>query len=112
MEFDTGKRSAIVIIVDINEKASKLCSRELKFRGAFKVVEKYWGAKPSSVYLNCTGMSHDCLGEYKNQLIQCVICAGIHKVPDHRCRVTGCTVKIDKICTHVIPKCVNCGVKY
>ena len=41
-----------------------------------------------------------------------MICAGAHKTEDHRCGVTGCTVKMGKICTHVTPKCANCGGKH
>lgn len=32
-----------------------------------------------------------------------------HKLENHKCGLTGCTAKLGKICTHVIPKCANCG---
>lgn len=73
------------------------------------MVEKYWEAGPSSICMNCTGMGHDRLGGCGDRRVQCVICAGAHKVESHKCGVTGCTVKMGKICTHVIPKCANCG---
>ncbi len=84
----------------------------MRFGGALKVVEKYWEAGPSSVCLSCAGVGHDHLGECKGRVVQCVIFAGAHKVQDHRCGVTGCTMKIGKICTHVTPKCANCGTKH
>lgn len=55
------------------------------------------------------GIGHDRLGECGDRAIQCVICAGAHKVGNHKCGVTGCTAKVDKICTHITPKCANCG---
>ncbi len=69
-------------------------------------------ARPGSVCLSCAGVGHDCLGECGDRAIQCVICAGAHKVEDHRYGVTGCTVRMGKICTHVTPKCANCGAKH
>ena len=112
LESGTGRGSAIVITVGTSEEASKLCSGGLRFGGALKVVEKYWEARPSSVCLSCAGIGHDCLGECKNRAVQYVICAGAHKVQDHRCGVIGCTMKMGKICTHVTPKCANCGAKH
>ena len=41
-----------------------------------------------------------------------MICAGADKAKDHRCGVTGYTVKIGKICTYVTLKCANCGRKH
>lgn len=77
-----------------------------------KVVEKYWEVGPGSVCLSCAGVGHDRLGECRDRAVQCMICAGAYKVEDHRCGVTGCTVRMGKICTHVIPKCANCGAKH
>ena len=73
------------------------------------MVEKYWEAGPNSVCMSCADVGHDCLGECGDRAIQCVICAGAHKAENHRCGVIGCTVKMGKICTHVTPKCANCG---
>ncbi len=112
LESGTGRGSAIVITVGTSEEAAKLCSKGLRFGGALKVVEKYWEAGPGSVCLSCAGVGHDRLGECGDRAVQCVICAGAHKVEDHRCGVTGCVVKMGKICTHVTPKCANCGAKH
>ena len=107
-----GKGSAIVITMGTSKEAAKLCSKGLRFGGALKIVEKYWEAGPGLVCLSCAGVGHDCLEECGDRAVQCVICADVHKVEDHRCGVTGCTVKMGKICTHVIPKCANCGAKH
>ena len=109
--LDTGnkRRSAIVITVGSKEEASKLCAKGLRFGGVPKVVEKYWEAGPSSVCLACSGIGHDRLGSCNQRHEQCVICAGAHKSENHKCGVTGCTVKKGKICIHVVPKCANCG---
>ena len=95
-----------------SKKVSKLCSKRLKFERAFKVVEKYWEAGPSSVCLSCVEIGHDCLGECGAKIVQCVICARAYKAEDHRCRIMSCTIKMGKICTYVIPKYENCGAKY
>ena len=110
LESGTRRGSAIVITVGTSEEAAKLCSKGLRFGGALKVVEKYWEARPGSVCLSCAGVGHDRLGECGGRAVQCVICAGAHKVEDHRygvtgCavkmgKITGCAVKMGKICTH------------
>ena len=109
LESGNGRGSAIVITVGNGVEASKLCSKGLRFGGALKVVEKYWEAGPGSVCMSCAGVGHDRMGECGDRAIQCVICAGAHKVENHKCGVTGCTTKVGKICTHVTPKCANCG---
>ncbi len=93
-------------------EASKLCSKGLRFGGALKVVNKYWEAGPSSIYMSCAGIGHDCLGECQDKAIQCVICTSAHKTENHRCGVTGCILKMGKLCTQVIPKYANCGGSY
>ncbi len=112
LESGTGKGSAIVIIVGTSEEATKLCSKGLRFGDALKIVEKYWKAGPGSVCLSCAGIGHDRLRECADRGIQCVICTGAYKAEDHKCGVTGCTVKMGKIYTHVTPKCTNCGGKH
>ena len=112
LESGTERGSAIVITVGTSEKAAKLCSKGLRFGGALKVVEKYWEAGPGLVCLSCAGVDHDRLEKCGDRAVQCVICAGANKVEDYRCGVTGCAVKMDKICTHVTPKCANCGAKH
>ena len=73
------------------------------------MIEKYWEAGPSSVCMSCAGVGHDRWGKCGDRAIQCVIYAGAHKAENHRCGVIGCTRKMGKICTHVTPKCANCG---
>lgn len=90
-------------------EASQLCSKGLRFGGTLKVVEKYWEAGPCSICMSCAEIRHDQLTGCGNKGVQCVIYAGAHKVKSHKCGVIGCTAKIEKICTHVIPKCANCG---
>lgn len=41
-----------------------------------------------------------------------MIYVGVHKVENHRCKVIEYTIKIGKICIHVIPKYTNYGAKY
>lgn len=108
LESGSGRGSAIVITVGNSAEVSKLCSKGLKFGGTLKVVEKYWEAGPGSICMSCAGVGHNRLGECGDRAIQCVICAGAHKAENHRCGVTGCTIKMGKICTHVTPKCANC----
>ena len=112
LESHTGKGSAIVITVGTSKEAAKLRSKGLRFGGALKVVEKYWEARPGSIYLSCIRIGHNCLRKCKDRAIQCVICAGAHKMEDHWCGVTGCTVKMGKICIHILPKYANCGAKH
>lgn len=57
--------------------------------------------------MTCASVSHNCLGECRERLVQCVICANTHKAKDHSCGVTGYNVKMGKICTYVIFKCAN-----
>lgn len=53
------RRSAIVIMINNKEDVSKLCAKELRFGGALKVVEKYWKAELSLVYMTCSRIDHD-----------------------------------------------------
>lgn len=101
LESGSERGSAIVITVGNSSEASKLCSKGLRFGGALKVVEKYWEAGTGSVCMSCAGVGHERLGECGDRAVQCVICAGDHKVENHRCGVNGCMVKTGKICTHV-----------
>ena len=73
------------------------------------MVEKYWEARPDSVCMSCVGVGHDRLGKCGNRALQCIICVGDHKVENHAYGVTGCNIRKGKICTHVTPKCANCG---
>lgn len=89
-------------------KASKLCSKELRFGKVLKIVEKYWKVGPGLIYINCAGVDYNCLGKYRDRTIQYVICASTYKVKNHRYEITKCTIKMGKICTHSIPECINC----
>ena len=104
-----GRRSTIVITVRNDAEALKLCFKGLRFEEALKVVKRYWKAGSSLVYISCAGVSHNYWEECKDRVIQRVICTGDHKAENYRYGVTGCTIKMDKICIHVIPKYTNCG---
>ncbi len=104
-----GRRSTIVITMRNSTEVFQLCSKGLRFGGTLKVIEKYWEAGPLSICMSCTGIGHDRLGGCDNRGVQCMICAGAHMVENHKCGVIGRTAKIGKICTHIIPKCANCG---
>ena len=112
LESSTGRGFAIVIIVSTNKKAAKLCSKGLRFGGILKVVEKYWEVGPGLICLSCEGIGHNHLGKCEDRAVKCIICADAYKVEDYKCRVIGCIVKIGKICTHITPKCANCGAKH
>ncbi len=57
---ETGKRgSAIVITVQGEAEAKKLCASGLRFGGVVKVVEKYWEARPGSVCMTCCDIGHE-----------------------------------------------------
>ena len=109
LESGDARGSTIVITIGSEAEALNLCAKGLRFGGAPKVVEKYWEAGPGSVCMTCSGIGHDRLGGCGERSPQCVICAGAHKSENHKCGVTGCTVKKGKICIHVVPKCANCG---
>ena len=40
---------------------------------------------------------------------RCIICAGLHKVSEHRCGVVGCSKGVGKSCIHVAAECANCN---
>lgn len=100
--------SSIVIIVANNSNATYLCARGLRFGEALKVIERYWEAGPGSVCPVCCGISHDCLGKCGQRPVQCTLCAGPHKLEEHKCGVNGCEAGFGKICTHVTAVCANC----
>lgn len=103
-----GKRSAIVITVENSAEVSILCTKRLRFARAPKVVEKYQEAKQGLVYINYTEIGYDCLEEYRNRGLYCVICTRDNKTKNHLYKVIGCNVKKGKICMHVTPKYANC----
>lgn len=62
--------------------------------------------------MSCAGVGYKRLGECEDRAIKCVICISAHKAKNHRYGVTGYTVKMGKIYTHVTPKYANCGGNY
>ncbi len=109
LESENKRRSAIVIMVSNSEEALLLCSKELRFEGAIKVLEKYWEAWPGSVCMSCAVVCYDCLEDYGKRAMQCVICAGLHKVKNYKYGLTGCSIKVGKICKYIILKYASCG---
>lgn len=59
LESGDGRGSAIVIIVRNSIETSQLYSKELRFGGTLKVVEKYWEAELLSICMSCTEIRHD-----------------------------------------------------
>ena len=108
-EANNKRGSAIVITVSGENEGKRLCASGLRFGGIVKVVEKYWESGPSSVCLTCCGIGHERMGKCGDQPPKCIICAGPHKVEDHRCGVNGCSKGIGKMCAHVLALCANCG---
>ncbi len=109
MEAGNGKGSAIIIMVGNEVEALRLCAKALRFGGAPKVVEKYWEAGPSSIYMTYSDIGHNQLGGYNERPEQCVIYVGAHKTENHTYRVTGYKVRKEKICIYIMPRCANCG---
>ena len=107
-ESGNNRGSAIVITVANHSEASYLCARGLRFGGALKVVEKFWEAGPGSVCPICCGIGHDRLGNCGQRPTQCTLCAGPHKLDEHKCGVSGCQIGLGKICSHVTAACANC----
>lgn len=74
-----GKKSSEIFNrVGNEEDVSKLRISGLRFRGASKVLEKYWNARPSSVYMTCLDISLDQLGTYNGKQERCGICTKKH----------------------------------
>ena len=108
-EFNNKQDSAIVITVSGESEAKKLFASRLRFGGVVKVIEKYWESEPSSVYITCCGIGHEQIAKCGDRVPKCVICAGPHKIKDHRYRVTGCNKQAGKVCVHLTVQCANCG---
>ncbi len=84
LESGNRRRSAIVITVRNSGETSLLCSKRLRFRRALKVVEKYWEAGPGSVCISYKAVDHYRLGNCGKRAMECVICAGLYKVKNHK----------------------------
>lgn len=55
-----NKRGSVIIIIVKNKlKALNLYAKKLKFRGIPKVIEKYWKARPNSIYMTCFNIGHN-----------------------------------------------------
>lgn len=100
--------SAIVITVNNNSEAKKLCANNLCFGGAVKMVEKYWEARPRSVCIRCCGVEHERLGSYDNRPENFLLYVGPYQASNHQCRVDGYSEKPKKLYKHVIAQCANC----
>lgn len=59
LEFGDRKRFTIVIIVGNSTETFQLCSKELRFGGTSKVVEKYWEAEPCSICMSYVEIGHN-----------------------------------------------------
>lgn len=90
-------------------EASYLCTKDLRFGGGLKVVEKfYWEARPGSIYLICCGIGHNCLESCGQRPPQYTLCTEPHKLDEYRYKVSGCQLEFGKICSYVTATCVNC----
>ena len=107
-ESGNNRGSAIVITVANASDVSYLCAKGLRFGGALKVVEKYWEAGPESICPIYCGIGHDRPGNCGERPAKCSLCAGPHKLEEHKCGVSGCQVGWGKICVHVTATCGNC----
>lgn len=67
LKFRNKKRSAILITIGNKAKASKLYIKKLRFEKALKVIEKYWEAGPSLVYMIYSGIGNDWLEGYSER---------------------------------------------
>ena len=107
-ESGNNQGSAIVITIANAADAIYLYAKGLRFRGALKIVEKYWEVGLGSVCLIYCGIGHNRPGSCGQRLVKCTLCAGSHKLEEYRCRVSECKVGLGKICTHVKTTCANC----
>ena len=96
-------------MVEGETKAKKLYALGLHFEGLIRVVEKYWEARPSLVYMTCCGIGHEWMGGYENQPAKCIICTEAYKFEKHQYGVTGCTKNRGKVYLYITVKCANCG---
>jgi hypothetical protein len=101
--------STIVITVGSEREAKNLCAKGLKLGKGTKPAEKYWDQGPGAVCQTCCGIGHDKYRGCGERPPQCVICAGSHRMPDHKCSVSGCTTQAGRACIHDTVKCANCG---
>lgn len=69
LEIGNRRRSAIVIIMGNETEAQKLYIKGIRFRGAPKIVEKYWEARPISVCMTCLGIGHHQLKKCRKRLV-------------------------------------------
>ena len=59
MESENKMGSAIVITVRNKTDVLTFCAKGLRFGRAPKVVEKYLGARPRSLFMTCSGIGQD-----------------------------------------------------
>ena len=111
---ETGNKQGSIIVITIKgeTKVRQHYISGLRFGGVIKVVERYWEARLSLVYMKCYSIGHEQMGNGGNWPPKCVICAGFHKVEDHYCGVMGCNKGKGKICIHITIKYANCVGSY
>jgi hypothetical protein len=104
--------STIVITVGSEREAKMLCAKGLKLGRGSKTVEKYWEQGPGTVCQICCGIGHGKYGDCGDRTPQCIICAGAHKMVDHKCKVLGCTTQAGRVCMHDTVRCANCSGRH
>lgn len=107
-ESGNNRGSAIVITIANASDAAYLCAKGLRFRGALKIVEKYWEVGLGSVCLICCSIGHDRPGNCGQRPAKCALCAGLHKLEENKCGVSGCELGSGRICAHITVMCANC----
>ncbi len=100
--------SFIIITVVSSSEATHLCAKGLRFGGTFKVVERYWEAGPRSICPICCEIGYDWLGKCGERPAKCTICAGPHKLEEHKCGVKDCETSFGKIYSYVTTVCAKC----
>ena len=59
--------------------------------------------------MTCCGIRHERMGNCGDQVPQCIVYNGLHKMEEQYSGIAGCNREKEKICAHVTAKCANCG---
>ena len=86
-----------MITVSNDSKGKKLCANGLCFKGAVKLMEKYWEAGPGLVCIRCCGIGHKRLGSCGDRPEKCLLYAGPHQASNHQSGIDGCSKKLRKL---------------
>lgn len=62
--------------------------------------------------MTCYGIGHERMRDCGDRPAKCIICAGLHKIEEHRCGVVGCRKGNGKICVYITALCANCGSQH